>query len=108
MLQARFEIDVGPTAPFEGSQGGNIFVDLHPTKPELTHDKRTVAKQQSKSNLYREACRVKNCLFVPIIMHTTGIIHEQSLRFPKKMARNASEHHRDIPFETLLKYYIEV
>ncbi len=40
-------------------------------------------------------------------MNTTGKIHEQGLSFLKKMARNASEH-RDIPFETLLKYYIKV
>ena len=45
MLQVRYAIDVRLTAPFEGSQGGNIFVVHHPTKPELTHDKRAVAKQ---------------------------------------------------------------
>ncbi len=78
-------------APFDGSQDGNNFIDHHPTKPEPTHEKRAIAKQQSKSNLHREACRVKNCVFVPFIMYTTGKIHEQGLRFLKKMARNASE-----------------
>ncbi len=66
MLQVRYAIDVGLTAPFEGSQDGNMFVDHHPTKLELTHDKRAVAKQQSKSNLYREAFRVKNCYLLCI------------------------------------------
>ncbi len=105
MLQVRYAIDVRLTAPFEGSQGGNIFV---PTKPELTHDKRAIVKHQSKSNLYRETRRrVKNFVFVSFIKYITGKIHEQGLSFLKKMARNASEH-RDIPFETLLKYYIKV
>ena len=72
---------------------------------QYSHDKRAVTKQPSKSNLYREACRVKNCVFVSFIMLYT--IHEQGLSFLKKMARNASEH-REIPLETLLKYYIKV
>ncbi len=40
-------------------------------------------------------------------MYTTGKIHRNGLNLLRIMARNASEH-RDIPEQTLFKYYIKV
>ncbi len=72
ILQVRYAIDEGLTAPFEAG----IAI---PQSLLIC----AVAKQQSKSNMYREACRVKNCVFVPFIMYTTGKIHDQGLSFLK-------------------------
>ncbi len=77
MQHVRYAIDVGLTSPFMGSKEGKIEVDHHPTKPELTHKKRVMARKQSKTNLYRDACRIKNCIFVPFIMYTTGRIYTE-------------------------------
>ncbi len=68
---------------------------------------RAMDRKQSKTNLYRNACRIKNCIFVPFIMYTTGKIHKNGLNLLRIMARNASEH-RDIPEQSLFKYYIKV
>ena len=40
-------------------------------------------------------------------MYTTGKIHRNGINLLRTMARNASEH-RDIPEQTLFKYYIKV
>ncbi len=101
MQHVRYAIDVGLTSPFMGSKEGKLEVDHNPTKPELTHNKRAMDRKQSKTNLYRNACRIKNCIFVPFIMHTTGKIHNRNgLNLLRIMVRNASEH-QDIPEQTL-------
>jgi hypothetical protein len=107
MQHVRYAIDVGLTSPFIGSREGKIEVDHHPTKPELTHNKRAFDRKQSKLDKYQEVCRLKNCVFIPFIMYTTGKIHKNGINLLRTMARNASEH-RDIPEQTLFKYYIKV
>ncbi len=102
-----YAVDISLVCPFKGSKTGEIAVDHHSTKPELSHKKRALDKKAQKDSKYKAVCRAKDCVFVPFIINTTGQIHKQGLTLLRKMANHASEI-RDIPAEVLFKYYIKV
>jgi hypothetical protein len=107
MQHVTYAVDVGLVCPFKGSKMGNIEVDHNVRKPHLTNDKRAIQKKKDKDLTYKTICKNKGYVFVPFIMNTTGKIHKQGLRLLRRMAEHASEL-RNIPAETLFKYYIRV
>ena len=113
MLSKVHAVDVGMCCPYKGSYTGRLSVEQRHTVadngdiPLDLHKKRAITRVNEKNLKYKELCDNRHITFIPFIMYTTGMIHEDGEKFLKSLAKHAEEA-RNIPANTLLKYYYKI
>ena len=113
MLNKVHAVDIGMCCPYNGSFSGSLSVEQghtianNGTIPVDLHLKRACDRVKKKNNIYKELCDNRHFTFVPFIIYTTGMIHNDGVSFLKSLAKHASEA-RNVPVNTLLKYYFKI
>ena len=107
MIDVSNGLDMSMVGPFSGSRIGKPFVNhnvaANAAIPKDLEDRKAIARKTEKINKYEALCQARGITFVPFIMNTTGKIHEDAMKFLKKLAIHGHEV-RDIPVQILMNY----
>ncbi len=91
--------------PFDGSKSGKLQITrTDDNMPKYNANAEN--KASTKNNKYKKLCDDRGIVFIPFIIYSTGKIHNDGLKLLQKLATHA-ETIREIPSESLMKYYMK-
>jgi hypothetical protein len=108
MVTTRYALDLTLICPFKGAGKGDLKIGAN-GNPRVQGgcDARAKTAAGYKATKFAQPCQQRNLVFVPIVMYTTGKIHEDGYKFLQQLAAHGEERRR-IPKNVLLKYYLKL